>query len=148
MNSRNGLYGYLDGNLLMLVSTNEGYEYTTNIKEIISKYNFKERRSKYSGSISYRLKAEENSKIRAYEVKTFCIYNKFKFFIDNIFEEKYILRPLAEAQDYFKDFPRHGYDPVYEAEESELEEIWEEREAIEGFVFDVEPIVSLKKKET
>jgi hypothetical protein len=52
---------------------------------------------------------------------------------------------LSEAQIYFKDFPRHVYDLIYEVEENELEKIWEERTSIEGFKFDVEPIVILIK---
>jgi len=39
----------------------------------------------------------------------------------------------------------HGYDPHLDVEESELDDIWEERKPIEGFKFDVEPIVYLKK---
>ena len=46
---------------------------------------------------------------------------------------------------YFKDFPRQGYDPIYEAIEEEISDIWEERKPIEGFKFDTEPIVYLKK---
>lgn len=81
----------------------------------------------------------------AFEVSTYCTYKGFKFFIEDILDTGfYRIRPLAEAQIHFKDYDRHGYDPVYEVEEIELEEKWEERTPIDEFVFDVEPIVILK----
>ena len=70
---------------------------------------------------------------------------EFNFFVENSSEGKFILRPLEEAMKYFKDFPRQGYDPIYEAIEEEISDIWEERKPIEGFKFDTEPIVYLKK---
>jgi hypothetical protein len=82
----------------------------------------------------------------AFEVSTFCSYKGFKFFLEILLNAGLCrIRPLSEAQIHFKDFPRHGYDPVYEVEENELEKIWEERTPIEGFKFDVEPIVILIK---
>ena len=39
----------------------------------------------------------------------------------------------------------HGYDPYLRVKEVELDSIWEERTPIEGFKFDVEPIIYLKK---
>ena len=59
-----------------------------------------------------------------------------------------MLRPLEDAMKYLKDFPRHGYDPIYEATEEEISDIWEERRPIEGFKFNVEPIAYLKKMGT
>ena len=43
------------------------------------------------------------------------------------------------------DHAMHGYDPHLDVKESEIDDIWEERTPIEGFKFDVEPIVYLKK---
>lgn len=43
------------------------------------------------------------------------------------------------------DHPMHGYDPKFRVKLSALDDIWEERTPIEGFKFDVEPIVYLKK---
>ncbi|MBW1654735.1 guanylate kinase [Flavobacterium quisquiliarum] len=84
----------------------------------------------------------------AFEVSTFCTYKGFKFFVESILDKGiYVIRPLAEAQIHFKDFERHGYDPVYEVEESEIEEVWEERKPIDEFLFDTEPIVYIKKIE-
>ncbi|MFC0778796.1 guanylate kinase [Flavobacterium sp. HJSW_4] len=81
----------------------------------------------------------------AADVSTFCTYKGLKFFVENTSNRKYTLRPLEEAMSYFKDFPKHGYDPMYEIQENEIEEIWEERKPIEEFIFDAEPIVFLKK---
>lgn len=83
----------------------------------------------------------------AVEVSTFCIYKGFKFFLEVLLNTGlYRIRPLSEAQINFKDHENHGYDPVYEVAENELEEIWEERKPIDEFVFNVEPIVYIKKK--
>lgn len=82
----------------------------------------------------------------AFEVNTFCTYKGFKFFFEILLSTGLCrIRPLSEAQNYFKDYERHGYDPVYEVEERDLEEIWEERKPIDGFLFDVESIVYIKK---
>lgn len=82
----------------------------------------------------------------AFEVRTFCKYKGFKFFVEILPHTGFCrIRPLSEAQIHFKNQEHHGYDPVYEVEESELEEIWEERKAIDGFVFDVDPLFYIKK---
>mgnify|MGYP003365264616 CR=1 FL=1 len=142
---RFGEYAYLDDSLLDLISVEGGYEFITDNESIIRKYNFREKKSAYSNYISYRLKALENTGIKAFQVSTYCTYKGFKFFVENFFDEKYILRPLEEAQTHFKDVERQGYDPVYEVEESKITDIWEERTPIEGFKFDVEPIYNIKK---
>ena len=93
-------------------------------------------------SYKYVSKKEISS---AFNTITFVKYKGFNFFVENSSEGKFILRPLEEAMKYFKDFPRQGYDPIYEATEEEISDIWEERTPIKGFKFDVEPIVYLKK---
>ncbi|MET3539270.1 hypothetical protein [Chryseobacterium limigenitum] len=83
----------------------------------------------------------------AFQVSTYCSYKGYKHFIDAILNNGlYRIWPLEEAQIHFKDFARHGYDPVYEVDKKEIEEIWEERTPIEGFKFDTEPIVYLKRR--
>ena len=94
--------------------------------------------------ISYKYVSKKDIS-SAFNTITFVKYKGFNFFVENSSEGKFILRPLEEAMKYFKDFPRHGYDPIYEAMEEEISDIWEERRPIEGFKFDVEPIVYLKK---
>ena len=72
-------------------------------------------------------------------------FNGYGYYNVKTSKLKIYLRPLEEAMKYFKDFPRQGYDPIYEAIEEEISDIWEERKPIEGFKFDTEPIVYLKK---
>ncbi|WP_433832014.1 hypothetical protein [Flavobacterium anhuiense] len=81
----------------------------------------------------------------AYSVSTFCTYKGFKFFVESAFNGKYTLRPLEEAMNHFNDFPKQGYDPVYKAEQNEIEMLWEERKPIENFVFDTESILDVTK---
>ena len=80
----------------------------------------------------------------------FCIFLAFykglKFFVENVIKNDiFILRPLEEAMIFFNDFPKQGYDPIYEIKESEVTDVWEERTPIKGFKFEEEPIVYLKK---
>ena len=81
----------------------------------------------------------------AFNTTTFVKHKGFNFFVENASEDGFVLRPLEDAMKYLKDFPRHGYDPIYEATEEEISDIWEERRPIEGFKFNVEPIAYLKK---
>jgi len=82
----------------------------------------------------------------AYQVRTYCKYKGFSFFVESFHNGLYTILPLEEAMKYFNDFPKHGYDPVYTAKENEVEEIWEERTPKEGFKFEVNSIVYLKHK--
>lgn len=102
---------------------------------------------KYTDVIS-TLDVQKEEIQNAYYVDTYCVYRGYKHFVNAILNNnRYRILPLEEAQIHFKDFARHGYDPVYEVDEIEIEEIWEERTPVEGFKFDVEPIFYLKKKE-
>lgn len=81
----------------------------------------------------------------AFNVFTYCTYKNFKYQATEISKNNKIrIWPSVEAQAHFGDYARHGYDPHLDVEESELEEIWEERLPIEGFKFDVEPIFYIK----
>jgi hypothetical protein len=81
----------------------------------------------------------------AFNVFTYCTYKNFKFQATEIFKNNKIrIWPSIEAQSYFGDYSRHGYDPYLDIEESELEEIWEERTPIEGFKFVAEAIFYIK----
>lgn len=145
---------YRQGNyatyLLQQYKLNETEE--NNIYELIDRnYRFEELKKlgfvKSSEKISY-IKVQKKLIQDAFYVETFVKYSGFNFFLESVFEEKYILRPLEDAMNHFKDFAKQGYDPIYEIEENEVEEIWEERKAIDGFVFDVDPIVYIKKKKS
>lgn len=135
-----GEYGFFKNNLLRIQGNIGEREFITTDEKFISE-GFKK-----CGNISYCFSIKENQCISAYYVETFCTYKEYKFQVTDILSNgKIRIWPLEEAQNYFKDFQRHGYDPVYEVDESEIEEVWEERKPIEGFVFDVEPIFYLKK---
>ena len=82
----------------------------------------------------------------AYYVSTYCRYKGFKCQLLGIENKVASLNSLIEYQSMSKDHAKHGYDPKLEVDENELEEIWEEREPIKGFKFDVEPICYIKKK--
>jgi hypothetical protein len=43
------------------------------------------------------------------------------------------------------DYPKHGYDPMYKANEEDITDIWEEWSAVKGFIFEEVPIIHLKK---
>lgn len=134
-----GYYSFFNDQLLKMHHSKMGWEVISNDLTFV-KYGFI-RQDNYCSKI-----VDERQKIKAFEVSTYCNYKGYVHFIDTILSSGlYRIWPLEEAQIHFKDFARHGYDPVYEVEENELEEIWEERKPIEGFVFDVEPIVYIKK---
>lgn len=123
------LYETDEDNICELVDRNSRFEE-------LKKFGF----IKSNETTSY-IKIEKKLIRDAFLVETYVKYSGFKFFLENVFEKKYILRPLDDAMTHFKDFPKHGYDPIYEVEESKIEEIWEERKALDEFVFDAEPIV-------
>lgn len=84
----------------------------------------------------------------AYKVSTFCNYKNGLYYFENIWKEIVILSPELETK---KKLGLHIYDDRrieidYNKFINNVEEIWEERTPIEGFKFDVEPIVYLKRK--
>ena len=81
----------------------------------------------------------------AYYVDTYGNYKGYKCQILGINNNLVSLNPSIEYQAMSKDHAKHGYDPQLVVNESEIDEIWEERKPIEGFKFDVEPIKYLKK---
>lgn len=147
MKKRSGSYGYLEGHLLRLDWKLKGdYAFWTNDKEIIEMYGFVGVKNEYWDHVNYFLKIDDPSTVSAYSVETYCRYKGLRFWLYYISEERvYTMFPDDEAMVYLKDYPRHGYDPVYYASEEEVTDVWEERSPIEGFRFDVEPIVYLKQ---
>jgi len=82
----------------------------------------------------------------AYRKSCFWNYKGYKCQCLGLTEDRIItLDPSIEYQTMSGDHAWHGYDPHLDVEESELDDIWEELKPIEGFKFDVEPIVYLKK---
>ena len=81
----------------------------------------------------------------AYRVSTFCNYKGFKCSMIAIDNHIAYLYPSAEYQTMSGDHAMHGYDPKLHVLENNIDNIWEERTPLEGFKFDTEPIVYIKK---
>ena len=136
---RKGDFGYLNDNLLELQKEKD-WLFITEDTSLINKYHFK----KYD--YYYGLVIKNTKIISAYSISSYALYKGLKFFVENVIKNDiFILRPLEEAMIFFNDFPKQGYDPVYEIKESEVTDVWEERTPIKGFKFEEEPIVYLKK---
>ena len=136
---RKGDFGYLNDNLLELQKEKD-WLFITEDTSLINKYHFK----KYD--YYYGLVIKNTKIISAYSISSYALYKGLKFFVENVIKNDiFILRPLEEAMIFFNDFPKQGYDPIYEIKESEVTDVWEERTPIKGFKFEEEPIVYLKK---
>ena len=136
---RKGDFGYLNDNLLRLQKEKD-WLFITEDTSLINKYHFK----KYD--YYYGLVIKNTKIISAYSIYYYALYKGLKFFVENVIKNDiFILCPLEEAMIFFNDFPKQGYDPIYEIKESEVTDIWEERTPIKGFKFEEEPIVYLKK---
>ncbi|PVX44449.1 hypothetical protein C8C85_0185 [Flavobacterium sp. 103] len=147
MEIRNDCYAKYRGGEYRFFEKDNSYRLQASISQNLLNLGFKKYTQKELKEKIY-IDLDINEIVSAYQVSTYCKYKGFVFFIENSFEDIFTLLPLKEAQEHFRDFPHHGYDPSYEAKENEMEEIWEERKPIEGFAFDVEPIFFIKKKET
>ena len=143
---RNGIYGYLRDYLLKIVSVTGGYEFSTHNRDLIEEYHFIEKRSLYTQHVSYRLPIQAEATIRAYHIRTLAKYRGLCFFADGIIDEdQYLLFPTEEAMRCLNDYPKHGYDPMYKANEEDITDVWEEWSAVKGFIFEEVPIIHLKK---
>ena len=85
----------------------------------------------------------------AFQRENYCNYQDGKYYLENIILKKndIILSPELETK---KKLGLHFYDDrrihlPYQLFVNEVTDIWEERKPIEGFKFDVDPIVYLKK---
>ena len=144
--TRNGIYGYLGDNLLKIVSVTGGYEFLTHNRDLIEEYHFIERRCLYTQHVSYRLPIQAEATIRAYYIRTLAKYRGLCFVADGIIDgDQYILFPTEAAMRSLNDYPKHGYDPMYKANEEDITDVWEEWSAVKGFIFEEVPIVHLKK---
>ena len=143
---RNGIYGYLGDYLLKIVSVTGGYEFSTHNWDLIEEYHFIEKRSLYTQHVYYRLPIQAEATIRAYHIRTLAKYRGLCFFADGIIDEdQYLLFPTEEAMRCLNDYPKHGYDPMYKANEEDITDVWEEWSAVKGFIFEEVPIIHLKK---
>lgn len=124
-----------DNNVCKLVY--RGKEYNENLKKI----GF----FKYAESV-YILNVKHVEDIQsAYYIRTYANYKSYICELLDITNNIAALNPSLEYQAMSGDHAMHGYDPQLYVAENELKDIWEERKPIEGFKFDVEPIVYLKK---
>ena len=141
-----GVYGYLGEHLLRMASKSDMYIYYTEDKKLIEKYKFKTIRIPFVKDIFYELG------IRAFKICSFAKYQGFDLYIENCDDKMLLVAPINEDS-FFKVYPRRIWhkgwydsrDPRFEISAEEVTDIWEERKPIEGFKFDVEPIVYLKK---
>lgn len=90
---------------------------------------------------------DKNSIESAYEVSTYCNWEKGLYYLENIWNSIVILSPEFETK---QKLGLHIYDDKrieieYNNFIEGVEEIWEERTPIKGFKFDVEPIYYIKK---
>lgn len=142
MELKRGYYTFLDGKIIEMLSVENGFEYSTMEKSIIDKYNFS-----YDG-YSYRLPVSKINNESAFKVSNYCLYKGLKFFIDNSNENELLLRPASADAEIFLGFKPYSYQASEASIVIDIEnvsEIWEEREPIEGFKFDVDSIKYLKK---
>ena len=147
-----GVYGYLGGHLLRMASKSGIYVYYTEDKKLIEKYEFKTIRSPFGKDISYELEVPRNTGIRAFKIRSFAKYQGFELYIENCDDKMLLVAPLNEDS-FFRVYPRRIWhkgwydsrDPRFEISTEEVTDIWEEHTPIEGYKFDVEPIVYLKK---
>lgn len=82
----------------------------------------------------------------AFSVLTFCKYNDCEFQLTSINNNNKTARiwPTIETQSILGDFSKHGYDPYFDVEINELQEIWEVREPLDNFKFAVDTISVIK----
>ena len=147
-----GIYGYLGRCLLRMASKSGVYRYYTENKYLIEEYKFKAIKKPFSQNIHYELEAPRNTGIRAFNVRSFARYQGFDLYIENCDDKTLLVAPLDDDA-FFKAYPRRIWhkswydarDSRFEIGEEEVSDIWEERTPIEGFKFDVEPMVYLKK---
>jgi len=101
----------------------------------------------YNNVICYKI-IDKEVLDSAFEVATFCDFNNNKYYLENIWDNKLaVLSPELETK---KNLGLNIYDD--RRIEVDLDEfinnvktIWEERNPIEGFKFDVEPTRYIKK---
>jgi hypothetical protein len=142
-----GYFGYIKENLLLdIISTDNGYFFLTDDIYIAQKYNFR-----FDG-YSYRLSAGKGMGIKAFSSGTLCVYKQNVYSI-NTFNNRnngiIVLLPTQETHDKLGLHPYNdGWTEVNLDDWCrDVEEIWQVREPIEGFVFDVAPVVYIKKKD-
>ena len=90
---------------------------------------------------------ENTQEMTACNIRTFCNYHFGKYSLLYISQELALLYPDEDTkyQLGIHTYNDSSIDVPYDTFIDEVTDIWEERTPIEGFKFDVEPIVYLKK---
>lgn len=139
---KSGIYDFYKTNELRLIYLNaENATFITHDSKIGEMCKFYKNND---GETYYTLQVLRNNTYSAYLTRNFCTYNEDKFYIYNSQEGFFIISPYDPNVN-----KKYGHHPIADfsmkVKEEEIKEIWEEREPVEGFIFDVEPIVYLKK---
>lgn len=102
-----------------------------------------------SGYFELWLKHGKQYPYSAYESSMYCIYNGYKYDVENIWHDMFILYPEeVETRKYLNIHSYHDNTHIeipYDDFIASSPFVWEERSPIEDFVFDVEPFVYLYK---
>lgn len=142
---RQGIYGTYQNEYYELLDHQEAVcelIYRGDANSVIKEVGFE----RYADCV-YTLKVKRENISSVFDTMTFCLYKGFKCQVLAALQDgKYRIALLDEAQQQLNDYARHGYDPIYEVEEKELEEIWEERKPIKGFEFKEDPVFFIKKR--
>ena len=110
----------------------------------LMKKGFKKSGDSYTLSLSKKRKYPYS----AYRVRRYCIYNGYKYDIENIWHGLFILYPSErKTRRHLKLFDRDDsrVNVPYDEFIASSPTVWEERTPISDFVFDVEPLVYLFK---
>ena len=116
-------------------------------KPFLIEKGFKEQGNLYTLSFPQKRKYPYS----AYESRMYCIYLGYKYDVENIWYELFILYPNErKTRRYLKlyDHDDSRIEVPYEKFIASSPIIWEERKPISDFVFDVEPLVYLFKDDS
>lgn len=140
INIKHGYYAIYEDHFLEMNHSDKGWELISSDLKLI-KYGF-------THVENYCYKVIKNGlDVSGFYVRTYCYYKNGKYDISNIVNGLVILFPDLETKKKlgFHIYHDESIDIPYDEFITGVEDIWEERTPVEGFKFDVEPIVYLKK---
>jgi hypothetical protein len=141
-----GHFGFLEDKLLEMTASDEGLYFLTDDIYLIDKYGFT-----FDG-YGYCLFADKGIGIRAFSMGTGCHYKDGTYSVITInVNNNNVVCMLPDRETFQKLGIHDRYDDGWAIVNLDdwyqnVEEIWQRRRPIDGFVFDVEPIVYIKKK--
>jgi hypothetical protein len=153
-----GYFSLLDGKIVRLVTYVENddennpnglrqWELITDDLEIATRYHFVINNNSY-----YSLSLIKSHEIRAFSLNTMCTYRGGGYSISTVNNRNNNLVVLLPTQETHDKLGLHPYNDGWtevnlDDWRRDVEEIWQVREPIDGFVFDVAPMVYIKKKD-